>query len=51
MSDISVNNFDVWKNNVPIVIIGTDGEFDVWREETPVEDVDTDVTRRRVFEF
>lgn len=51
MSDTSVNDFDVWQYDTPVVIMGTDGEFNVWQYDAPVEDVDKIVTRRRAFEF
>ena len=51
MNELSVNDFDVWQNEIPIVIVGIDGEFDVWQNGAPVEDVDKIVARRRTFEF
>lgn len=50
-----INEVDVWRNEVPVVLLGVDGEFDVWRNEVPVEDVAFSETvttiRRRAFEF
>jgi len=51
MNELSVNDFDVWQNEIPIVIVGIDGEFDAWQNEIPVEDVDKVIVRRRVIEF
>ena len=53
--DSKTNDFNVWQNQVPVVVAGIDGEFDIWQDKVPVEDRDEGVidsnTRRRVVEF
>lgn len=53
----NVNEFQVWKDQVPVVNTNTDGEFDVWKDAVPDEDRDEGqtsaqtTTRRRVVTF
>ena len=47
-----INELDVWRDEVPVVLLGVDGEFNVWKDEVPVEDIASfETIRRRVFEF
>ena len=52
---IYTNDFNVWQNQTPVVVISGDGDFNVWDELTPVVDQDESnvnaLPRRRPTEF
>jgi hypothetical protein len=37
---IYVNDFSVWVNGVPLVVMGADPDFGTWENLVPVVDVD-----------
>jgi hypothetical protein len=34
------NDFNVWQESTPVIMVGISAEFDVWQLDCPVVDVD-----------